>query len=245
MSEQWKWPGGAQAAVSLTYDDGVDSGLDHAIPDLERAGFRGSFYLPIRSSPQVIPRRADWKKAFLDGHEVGNHTVRHPCRGRQHAYRLEKYTPDEIRKEVLTAANWLDKNIGADEYRTFAYPCGNVAIGDPPDEGPFLSAVGSRHFAARLAGGGINDPSEVAENPLKIKAAVIGYPNGREVGPFIEHCEEAARLKGWAVYVFHGIGDHWLPTKRSVHQQLIEHLRGRCFWVAPLREVAKHILRPA
>lgn len=241
MNEIWNWPGDAQAAVSLTYDDGVDSGLDHAIPDLERVGFRGTFYLKIGNS-EVTARKTDWKNAFLNGHEIGNHTVNHPCRGPGHEHQLETYTPIAIRKEILAAAAWLNRNIGIDDYRTFAYPCGHVAIGNPPDEGPFSSAVQACHFAARLAGGGINDPSHVATDPLRIKATAIGYPHGREVGPFIEYCEQAVRLRGWAVVVFHGIGDQWLPTERVVHQQLIEHLQDRRFWVAPVKEVARYIM---
>lgn len=241
MNEIWNWPGAAQAAVSLTYDDGVDSGLDQAIPDLEKVGFRGTFYLTIGNS-QVITRKTDWKNAFLNGHEIGNHTLKHPCRGPGHEHHLEAYTPIGIRKEILSAATWLNQNIGIDDYRTFAYPCSHVAIGNPPDEGSFSSAVRACHFAARLAEGGINDPSHVATNPLRIKAAAIGYPHGREVEPFIEYCEQAVRLRGWAVVVFHGIGDQWLPTERVVHQQLIEHLQDRRFWVAPVKEVARYIM---
>jgi GalNAc-alpha-(1->4)-GalNAc-alpha-(1->3)-diNAcBac-PP-undecaprenol alpha-1,4-N-acetyl-D-galactosaminyltransferase len=246
--DRWEWPGGAEAAVSLTYDDGVDSGLDHAMPDLERAGFRGSFYLPV-GNPQVFDRMADWKRAFLNGHEIGNHTLHHPCRGSSHEHRLEHYSPADIRNEVLDSAKWFDEYIGVDRYRTFAYPCGHVAVGDPPDEDSYASAVRACHFAARLAGPGVaalvNDPLQVSKNPLRIQAAVIGYPNGREVKPFVEYCEKAARAGGWAVVVFHGIGDDWLPTGRDIHQQLIEHLRDARFWVAPVREVASYILRRA
>lgn len=241
MNEIWNWPGEAQAAISLTYDDGVDSGLDHAIPDLEKAGFRGTFYLPIGNS-RVVSRKNDWKNAFLNGHEIGNHTIRHPCRGPGHAHNLANYSPIAIRKEILSAATWLNQHIGVDNYRTFAYPCGHVAIGDPPDEGSFSSAVRACHFAARLAGGGINDPSFVATNPLRIKAAVISYPHGRDIEPFIEYCDEAAKISGWAVIVFHGIGDQWLTTERVVHQGLIERLQNKRFWVAPLKEVARYIM---
>jgi peptidoglycan/xylan/chitin deacetylase (PgdA/CDA1 family) len=246
MAERWEWPGGARAAVSLTYDDGVYSGLDHAVPDLERAGFRGTFYLPV-GNPQVFDRMVGWKRAFRNGHEIGNHSLRHPCRGEHHEHRLERYRPTDIRNEVYSAAKWFDEYIGVDKHRTFAYPCGHVSIGDPPDEESYASAVRACHFAARLAGPGtaaqVNDPAQVAKNPLRIQAAVIGYPDGQEVDPFLRYCEKAARLGGWAVVVFHGIGDNWLPTDRGVHQRLIEHLRDARFWVAPVRDVAKHILR--
>ncbi len=241
MNEIWNWPGGAQAAVSLSYDDGMVSGLDHAIPDLENAGFHGTFYLGIGYCGVKL-RKAHWRNAFLKGHEIGSHTIHHPCRGSTHGYNLETYTPKLIQKEIRGAYTWLNRHIGVDNHRTFAYPCGHVAIGNPPDEPSFLSAVGAYHFAARLAGGGINDPALVAQNPLRIKAEVIGYPHGTEVEPFIRYCEQAVNLRGWGVIVFHGVGDQWYTTERVVHQRLIEHLHDKRFWVAPVREVAKHIL---
>jgi peptidoglycan/xylan/chitin deacetylase (PgdA/CDA1 family) len=241
MTEIWNWPGEAEAAVSLSYDDGMDSGLDHAIPDLENAGFRGTFYLAT-GYWRVKLRKADWRNAFLNGHEIGNHTVRHPCRGATHAHNLENYTPWLIREEIRDAHTWLNRHIGVDHHRTLAYPCGHNAIGQPPDEDSFLSAVGAYHFAARLARGGINDPALVAQDPLKIKAEVTSYPHGKEVGPFIEYCEQTLKLKGWGVIVFHGVGDGWFPIERVVHQRLLEHLQDKRFWVAPVREVARHIL---
>ena len=241
MNEIWNWPGEAQAAVSLSYDDGMDSGLDHAIPDLENAGFRGTFYL-ITGYWQVKLRKADWRKAFLNGHEIGNHTVHHPCRGRSHKHDLETYTPARIGEEICRAHIWLNRHIGIDHHRTLAYPCGHCAIGNPPDEDSFLSAVSAHHFAARLAAGGINDPAVVAQNPLKIKAEAISFPHGKEVEPFTEYCEQTAKQKGWGVIVFHGVGDQWLTTERDVHQRLLGHLQDQRFWVAPVREVAKYIL---
>jgi peptidoglycan/xylan/chitin deacetylase (PgdA/CDA1 family) len=241
MDKIWNWPGEAQSAISLSYDDGMDSGLDHAIPDLENAGFRGTFYLATGYWPVKI-RKAHWRNAFLNGHEIGSHTVHHPCRGPSHRHNLETYTPKRIREEIRDAHTWLNRHIGVDSHRTLAYPCGHFAIGNPPDEHSFLSAVSAYHFAARLAGGGINDPALVARNPLRIKAEVISYPHGKEVEPFIEYCEQALNLRGWGVIVFHGIGDRWLTTERVVHQQLIEHLQDKRFWVAPVREVARHIL---
>ena len=41
---RFSWPGGARAAVSLTYDDAVPSQRD-AAEELARAGLRGTFFL--------------------------------------------------------------------------------------------------------------------------------------------------------------------------------------------------------
>jgi hypothetical protein len=52
MDEQFAWPEGCQAAISLTFDDGLRSQLEIAIPRLEERGLRGTFYLN--------PRGEDW-----------------------------------------------------------------------------------------------------------------------------------------------------------------------------------------
>lgn len=40
-----QWPNGAKAAVVLTYDDALESQLDHAVPALDAAGFKATFFL--------------------------------------------------------------------------------------------------------------------------------------------------------------------------------------------------------
>jgi hypothetical protein len=74
----FSWPEGARAAVSLSYDDALDSQLDHAIPALDRAGLKGSFYLQL-SNPAVARRMAEWRAAAARGHELGNHSLFHQC----------------------------------------------------------------------------------------------------------------------------------------------------------------------
>ena len=239
MSATWQWPGDAEAAVSLTYDDGYENHLDHAMPDLEGAGFRGTFYL-WTGNPQVSNRRDDWRNAHLNGHEIGNHSTNHTCRGLNEL--LLNYTALDIRNDVYSAATWLNQNIGMDSFRTFAYPCGDEAIAEPPDASAYAQAVHTCHFAARTAGGGPNDPIEVAKHPLRIAAQAIGYPHGTDLAPFIAYCEAAVQTKGWAVIVFHSIGAMPMPTDRLVHQQLLAHLQDRRFWVAPVRDVARYIL---
>ena len=74
----FQWPHGAQAAVSLAYDDALDSQLDIAIPALDRAGLKGSFYLQL-SNPAVGKRMAEWRAAARNDHELGNHRLFHQC----------------------------------------------------------------------------------------------------------------------------------------------------------------------
>src|SRR4051812_46956355 len=71
-----KWPGGKKAAIALTYDDALASQLDIAIPQLNSAGLKGTFFLTGNLGQSAIPR---WQQASKTGHELGNHTVYHPC----------------------------------------------------------------------------------------------------------------------------------------------------------------------
>src|SRR5436190_17053286 len=87
------WPNGARAAIVLTYDDAVASQLDNAIPALDSAGLKGTFFLSN-------VRQADverWKAAAASGHELANHTLNHPCLAGTFAMprrqQLEQYTP--------------------------------------------------------------------------------------------------------------------------------------------------------
>ena len=78
QTPDFHWPTGMKAAVCLTYDDGVDIHLDHAIPDLNAADLHGTFYIPGRST-SLYERMEEWRAAAEHGHELGNHSLVHPC----------------------------------------------------------------------------------------------------------------------------------------------------------------------
>ena len=69
-----------KAAVVLTYDDAVNQHLDNAIPVLDSLGLKATFYITGYSS-SIRERMNDWKKIAINGHELGNHTLYHPCVG--------------------------------------------------------------------------------------------------------------------------------------------------------------------
>src|SRR6185503_18288123 len=74
----FSWPNGAKCAVSLTYDDSLSSQLKNAVPALDKAGLHGTFYLsgaPYKDAAS----RALWEPAARAGHELGSHSVVHPC----------------------------------------------------------------------------------------------------------------------------------------------------------------------
>lgn len=94
-------------AVVLTYDDALNTHLDNVIPLLDSLGFKATFYLS-GFFPGFSNRLNDWRKAAANGHELGNHTLFHPCIGNMEGrewvkpdYDLSKYSIQRITDEIL------------------------------------------------------------------------------------------------------------------------------------------------
>jgi peptidoglycan/xylan/chitin deacetylase (PgdA/CDA1 family) len=85
------WPGGARAAVSLTYDDGYDSQLENVAPLLDVVGLKATFFLTVEN---MDARRIDWITLSEKGHEIGDHTMTHPCKLRD--YSAERFVQEQI-----------------------------------------------------------------------------------------------------------------------------------------------------
>lgn len=235
------WQGHKRAAISLTYDDGYVSNLDVAVPQLESAGFRGTFYLYTTNS-DVTSNIARWKKAFHDGHDIGNHSSTHPC-----GARLVSMTKQELEIEIGNADQWLNTNIGVDEFRSYAYPCGELRGGGLiSDEfrDMYLEVVKKNFLFSRLGGGPINnDYGRLSIDQHEVQGKAVQYPHGTNVDEFIKYCESALASGGWGVIIFHGIGDTMMPTDANVHQELVDYLKNNVdkYWVAPFKDVAKFI----
>ncbi|UUZ48122.1 polysaccharide deacetylase family protein [Massilia sp. B-10] len=125
---------GARAAVSLAYDDALDSQLDNALPALDKVGLRATFYLQL-SNPSVGKRLNEWRAAAGRGHELGNHTLFHQCSsavaGRswvQPHRDLVSTSVAQMRDQILLANTMLQAIDGRRE-RTLALPCGEVLVG--------------------------------------------------------------------------------------------------------------------
>ena len=113
----------------FTYDDAIDQQLNNAVPVLDSLGLRATFYITAYST-SVQNRLNDWKKLAATGHELGNHTLFHPCigniPGREWVpadYQLNNYTiqrmVDETRMTNLFYVHWMEKT-----KRSFAFTCG-------------------------------------------------------------------------------------------------------------------------
>ncbi|HVV55438.1 MAG TPA: polysaccharide deacetylase family protein, partial [Mucilaginibacter sp.] len=69
------WPKHKKAVIVLTYDDALLSQLNVAVPQLDSAHFKATFFLTGDIDYQTIPR---WRALAKRGFELGNHTIFHP-----------------------------------------------------------------------------------------------------------------------------------------------------------------------
>ncbi len=234
---QFSWPGNARAAVCFTYDDGLDCHLDVAVPQLDEYGFKGTFYI-TGNSPCLYSRMDEWRAIARNGHELGNHTLFHPCDGQgrdwvKPEYDLNLYTLDRLMSELQTA-NSLLKAVDGNEQRTYAYTCGDYRAGGEDFSGKiqplFRAARGAGEMPLSMKGYNIyNAPSwMVQDNPAEEMIAFV----------------EAAREKGTvAVFMFHSVGGGYLNVDAGEHKKLLEYLsrNRKDYFVGTFMEVMKHI----
>lgn len=233
----FRWPSGAEAAVCLTYDDGLDCHLDIAAPALEQHGFRGTFYVTGQSS-SLYQRMEAWRQMAEKGHELGNHTLFHPCHGDQFdwvlpEYDLNSYTFLQLMSE-LQVANSLLKAVDGRDVRSFAYTCTHSTIGGIS----FADSIQGLFPAAR---GGGPLPLKMEQVDLyNVPSWGVEDPTGEEL---VAYVEEALSKGTMAVFMFHSVGGGYLNTSAEAHEALLEFLdanRER-IWTAPFLEVMQYV----
>src|SRR5688572_7649145 len=124
----FSWPSGKRVAISITFDDARLSQVEGGTALLDEFNVKATFFVV----PSAVEKRLEgWKKATASGHEIGNHSLNHPCTGnflwsRKNA--LEDYTLDKMRSELQDANKSIQKLLGVTP-RVFAYPCGQTFVG--------------------------------------------------------------------------------------------------------------------
>src|SRR5438445_350138 len=154
-------PDDCRVAGSLTFDDGMTSQLQIAIPMLNNHCLQGTFYLNPRGDDWQ-ERLEPWREAVRAGHEMGNHTMAHPC---SRAFRetgepagLEAMTLEELETDVVESARRLRLAFPEQEERSFCYPCYQDHLGEGEGRRSYVPVI-ARHFIAARAKG------EVANHP--------------------------------------------------------------------------------
>jgi sialate O-acetylesterase len=238
------WPNGTGCAVSLTYDDSLTVHHGLVAPLLDTHGVRGTFYLSIHNLRDFDA----WKGVATRGHELGNHSLFHPCRRQPperfgwlaEDYDLANYTERRFHDELKLASKVLDMLDGG-RPRSYGNNCCNLTIGSGENERPMDPILEKLFVAAR--GTVINKPVD----PAKPVFTRLGHysGDGKTFKQLRDEIENARAQGAWIIYMFHGVGKgtHNLFIDEEEHRQLVEWLgkERATIWTAPLVDVAQHL----
>ena len=234
------WPHGAKAAVSLAYDDAIDSQLDNAIPALDRAGLKGSFYIKL-ASPSLARRMPEWRAAAAHGHELGNHTLFHQCSA---ALPDRSWVTPEDDIDTTSAArlvaqvrlgNTMLHAIDGRDERTFTVPCGDVmAAGED-----YVQRIRGDFVAIKSGSGGVVPDMD----KLDPWAVAVTAPDGATGEQLIALVEQAGAKGTMINFTFHGIGGDYITTSNKAHEQLLAYLAAHrdVYWTDTFLNIMKYV----
>jgi peptidoglycan-N-acetylglucosamine deacetylase len=238
-AKPFHWPNGKRAAVSLSFDDARLSQIDVGLALLNEHHVKATFFL---ESSNIHNRLEGWKQAVADGHEIGSHTVTHPCTGNYAFSRnnaLENYTLQMMEDEFDKADAQIEQMLGV-KPRTFAYPCGLKFVGRGVDVRSYVPLV-AQHF---IAGRGYLDesPNDPAICDL---AQAMGTPfDDMDLEHMKAIVDEAAKQGRWVIFVGHEIGTRgYQVTDATALGALCDYLNDPAngIWLGTVADVAQYI----
>jgi len=240
-SNDFRWPGGKKMALSLTFDDARYSQVDKGIPLLSRYHVSGTFYV---SPGPMIERAEEWKSAASAGHEIGNHTLVHPCSGNFPWARdkaLEDYTLEQMANELDSASVLIHEVLGIWP-STFAYSCGQTFVGRGVDTKSYVPLVAERFETGR------NWMNEGPNDPVYCDLARLNGTelDGKSFQEALQLIEEARDQGAWLIFAGHERDDggrqtSLLPTIDSICRYASDPANG--IWIDNVTNIGRYVRR--
>ena len=192
------------ARISFTFDDGFESAYTKALPILDKAGIKGTWYIITKSLGESGYMTAEQIKALAaDGQEVGGHTRTHP--------HLPRLTLEQQENEIAGSQQDL-LALGIDP-KSFAYP-----YGEHNDDS--LTAVEAAGFTSART----TDQNLAGRNRYLLQGYSVGPGTTFEE---IQHAITRAQTRGeWLILTFHRIDDDGSPisTSSKLLQQIVDYV---------------------
>jgi len=231
------WPHGTRAAVSLTYDDAIQSQIDNAVPALARHSLPATFFL-TGTSPYLREHLEAYRALVAAGHELGSHTMYHPCdRGQswvKPGFGLQDYDLPRMRKELDESIQQL-QDLGQKAPFSFAYPCGSTWLGETHLS--YVPLIEQSFIAARGVVPSVAEPRAVSF--FEVPGA-MGNATAADLKQWVDR---ALSSGGWVVFVFHGVAGDYLDVTADAHETLLAYLdvHKSSIWTEPFGRVASYI----
>jgi len=238
-AHSFDWPNGYRAAVSLSFDDARRSQIDTGLSLLNRLGVKATFFV----LPGGVRRRLEgWKQAVAQGHEIGNHTITHPCTGNYDFSRnnaLENYDMRRIAGEIDGANADIEKLVGI-KPEVFAYPCGQKFVGTGIDVQSYVPLIAQRFIVGRsYFSESPNDPAIV-----DLAQAMGTSFDDMDFSHMKEVVDETINQGRWVIFVGHEIGERGSEsTDTGALEALSRYLKDpkNGIWLGTVGEIGSYI----
>lgn len=234
------WKDGKRCAVSLTFDDARRSQTSVGMTFLKEHNIRATFYI----LPNATRRRMElWKQMVSDGHEIGNHTMSHPCTGNAPFSRrnaLEEYTLERIEEELDEANKQITEMYGV-PVLSFAYPCGNSFVGRGTEVKSYVPLIAKKFMTGRdWLGENTNDPWFCDMAQLQGVES-----DGKTYEELLNWVQSAERTGRWLVFAGHEINYEGnqttlVPELEKLFDYMNDEENG--IWVDTVGNIAQHVL---
>lgn len=236
----FQWPNGAKTAISLSFDDARASQVNGGTALLDKYGVKATFYV---NPPAVKSQLDGWKKAVAAGHEIGNHSLNHPCSGNfvwSRSKALEDYSMDKMQAELAETNRQVKVMLGV-ECKVFAYPCGQTFVGRGENTQSYVPLVAKMFSSGRgWMDEAPNDPGYVDFAQLTgVESDGKGF---EEILPLIEQAKSAGQ---WLVLAGHEMGEGGGQTTRlAMLEELIKYAADPAngVWLAPVGVVGEYVM---
>jgi peptidoglycan-N-acetylglucosamine deacetylase len=225
------WPNKKKAAIILTYDDAIASQLHIALPQLNKYKLKGTFFLDARLSEEDMVK---WRSASKAGHELGNHTLYHPCSKLtlklNPRFASENYDVYSILREI-GAMNKILFGIDGKKTRTYAFPCTETSVG------------GVEYTDSLRLSGLVKSIITDFQNINYYKVPSWGIADNTDEAALIDFVKRVQQKQGLGVLMFHGVGGDYLKVSAQAHEKLLQYLSEHAdeIWIGTFQQVMDYI----
>lgn len=239
-AQEIEWPKGKMMALSLTFDDARASHPKVGLPLFKELDAQVTFYVV----PSAVKAQLEgWKALVKEGHELGNHTLVHPCSGNFPWARdkaLENYNLVAMRAELLEASNQIEEMTGV-KPKSFAYPCGQSYVGRGTNTKSFVPLIAELFESGRDWLNEAPNSAVYADLSQLQGISMDGKDFNKDIKPILKR---AANNGDWVVLAGHEIGEGgFQTTKVQMLRELMDYVQDpqHGIWMAPVGEITKYV----
>lgn len=189
-----------EAMVSISFDDIWKTAYTRGAGELEKRGFKGSFYITrlyTETPAESYASLDDVKDLIKRGHEIGSHSHRHTA--------LSSMAAADLIEDIRKSTTLLNE-IGAPN-SGIAYPFGDF-------DGEVETEVQRYHAYARTSLVGLNDTTA-----SRYRLRIVPVTTDTSTADLIQWVQAAQESKTWLILLFHDLGE---PAPRNPYTTSFE-----------------------